>query len=172
MYKHGFYSSNAKSSEKVFNQLNCSVQQSLRWKWAINNTKRIKETTRSEKVQKILSKFLAKTCIYANSGLSFFRQKLKKLKIGIWFVFEGCNFFLIYCKTYSKTKLIFSYAIAKMQNFIVQNLLNHCQKVPSFLFWSAIPYLNTLFFWFSWSTYLQKIDFFMIKIKSKKFIFF
>ena len=59
-----------------------------------------------------------------------------------------------------------------MQIFIVKNLLNPCQKVSTFLFSSAIPYLNTFFFWFSWSTYMQKTDFFMIKIKSKKFIFF
>ena len=47
---------------------------------------------------------------------------------------------------HAKTKLIFSYANAKMQNFIVKNLLNYYQKVSTFLFSSAIPNLDSLFF--------------------------
>ena len=41
------------------------------------------------------------------------------------------------------------YANEKMQNLIVKNFFNHCQKVSTFLFSSAIPYLNTLFVSFS-----------------------
>ena len=57
LYEHGFYSSIVKSSWEVFNQRIWSVQHNLRRKGVIKNTKSIKETTRSEKVQKTLSKF-------------------------------------------------------------------------------------------------------------------
>ena len=57
LYKHRFFSSIVTSNGKVFNQLSCEVQHYLRRKGAENNTKRIKETTHSEKVRKTLSEF-------------------------------------------------------------------------------------------------------------------
>ena len=57
LYKHRFFSSIVTSSGEVFNQLSCGVQHNLRWKEAEKNTKRIKETICSQKVQKTLSKF-------------------------------------------------------------------------------------------------------------------
>ena len=52
-----FFSSIVISSGGVSNQLSFRVQHNLRWKGAEKNTKRIKETICSEKVQKTLSKF-------------------------------------------------------------------------------------------------------------------
>ena len=56
LYKHRFFSSIVTSSGEVFNQLSCGVQHNLRWKGA-EKTSSIKETTCSQKVQKLLSKF-------------------------------------------------------------------------------------------------------------------
>ena len=80
LYKHGYYSSVITSSGEVFNKQIFSVQHHHRWKGATRNTKRIKEKIHSVKVQKTYLSSNQKTCIYANSALSFFRENLKNSK--------------------------------------------------------------------------------------------
>ena len=116
-----------KYSMKIF--LNCEI-------FFVFLNKCVKKIDFSNKSAKNIIKVFA-TCKNCKDFLSNMRNFSRKL--------HDASFFMIFKKHMQKPKLIFLMQMQKSQNIFVKNLLNPCQKVSTFLFSSAIPYLHTYF---------------------------
>ena len=80
------------------------------------------------------------------------------------------NLFTLFLHNAKKIKAVFLIGNAKNANFSSKKTYH--KKFSLLIILTDIPISNTLFFWYFWTIYKQKMSFLLIKFKNKRFINF